>query len=276
MTREVFIEVKEELSNTGLAILRRYLADAIRLTEAEWRQLRAVIHQLSQSEVNFDGRRYTFRRFYATFINGTYARPFLRQIQTMEQLQTEGSALQAAMARKIVTWLISSGLAPTQISHADLLLVYCLYWWASFARGYLFEQVIIRDLRASKVHFEAHEVTYGQERYTQFDLQIAGMGMGDIKASLYFLDDFPEPPADFYIMQLFDDNQRRLRQIVFLLPVHWEQIDGEPQTATIKDAPSIFPRPVVLKISGKEWIVAAYEVWKERLLRWQQQGDSDE
>ena len=274
MPQEISIHIVNELTDTDLPILRRYLANAVHLSEAEWRHLRNAINHLSRSEVNFGGRRYTFRRFYATFINGTYARPFLQQLQSLNDLQLEGTALQASMARKIMTWLASNGLSPTQVLYADLLLVYCLYWWAAFAKGYLFEQVIIRDLLASKVLFDAHEVTYGQERYSQFDLQIEDMGKGDIKASLYFLDDFPEPPSDFYITQLYDNRQRRLRRVVFLMPDRWKQIDGEPKSATITNAPQIFPVPVLLEIIGKQWIMVEYDIWKVRLLRWQTQGDT--
>lgn len=276
MPQEIAIHTVDQITDADLSLLRRYLADNIHLSEAEWRRLRNVIDRLSQSEVNFGGRRYTFRRFYATFINGTYARPFLQQLQPLTDLQREGTALQASLARKIMTWLVSNGLSPTQVPHADLLLVYCLYWWAAFARGYLFEQVIIRDLLASKVLFTAHEVTYGQERYSQFDLQITGMGKGDIKVSLYFLEDFPDPPANFYITQLYDNQQRQLRRIVFLLPELWKQINGEPQTATITNAPQFFPAPVLLKISGKHWVMVEYAVWKNRLLHWQTQGDTDD
>lgn len=274
MSQEITIHIVDKLVDADLLILRRYLADAAHLSEAEWRHLRNVINHLAQSEVNFGGRRYTFRRFYDTFINGTYARPFLQQLQSLNDLHREGSALQASMARKIMTWLASNGLSPTQVLHADLLLVYCLYWWAAFAKGYLFEQVVIRDLLESKVTFDAHEVTYGQERYSQFDLQVAGMGKGDIKASLYFLDNFPEPPADFYITQLYDNRQRRARRVVFLMPDRWRQIDGEPQASTITNAPQIFPLPVLLEIIGNHWIMVEYYVWKARLLRWQTQGDT--
>jgi hypothetical protein len=276
MSHEITIHIVGEITDADLLILRRYLADAIQFSEAEWRQLRNVIDRLAQSELNFDERRYTFRRFYTTYINGTYARPFLQQLQSLADLQREGAALQASLARKIMNWLASNGLSPTQVPHADLLLIYCLYWWAAFARGYLFEQVIIRDLLASQVLFTAHEVTYGRERYSQYDLQISGMGKGDIKTSLYFLDDFPDPPADFYITQLYDARQGRLQRVVFLLPDHWKQINGAPKAATITNAPQLFPAPVSLQISGKHWVMVEYSIWKSRLLRWQAQGDTDD
>ena len=276
MSYPTTIHLVDEVADADLTVLRRYLGAAIHLSEAEWRRLRVVINRLAENEINFAGRHYTFRRFYSTFINGTYARPFLQQLPSLTDLEHEGAALQANLARKILSWLTANGLSSTQVIHADLRMVYCLYWWAAFARGYLFEQIIIRDLRTSKILFTAHEVTYGQERYSQYNLQIEGIGKGDIKASLYFLDDFPEPPADFYITQLYDDKQQRLQRVVFLLPDAWKQLNGNPKTTTITNAPQIFPAPALLKISGKDWVMVQYNVWKGRLLRWQRQGDTND
>lgn len=103
-----------------------------------------------------------------------------------------------------------------------------------------------------------------------------GLGNGDIKASLYFLDDLPDPPADFYITRLYDAEQREVRQVVFLTPHAWRRIDGTPRPATITEAPRVFPAPVVVEIAGKPWIVVEYEVWEDRLLHWQLEGGHDD
>ena len=63
MPHEITIHIVDEVADADLAVLRRYLANAVHLSEAEWRHLRNAINHLSQSEVNFSGRRYTFRRF---------------------------------------------------------------------------------------------------------------------------------------------------------------------------------------------------------------------
>ena len=199
MTEDITIELAPDLTAEDMEALRRYLADSFRLSDDEWQRLRTAIDQLSQSTVIFGGRQYHFSRFYAVFVNGTYAQPFLQQLRHLSDLQREGPALQADVARKITTWLRANGLVPSVVPGADFLFIYCLYWWAAFARGYLFEQIVIRDMQAAGIHFQAHAPEQGEERYTPYDLAIPGLGNGDIKTSLYFLDDLPDPPADFYI-----------------------------------------------------------------------------
>lgn len=90
MSYPTTIHLVDEVADADLAVLRRYLGDAIHLSEAEWRRLRVVINRLEESEINFAGRHYTFRRFYSTFINGTYARPFLQQLPLLTDLEHEG------------------------------------------------------------------------------------------------------------------------------------------------------------------------------------------
>jgi hypothetical protein len=275
MGQEVTISLTIELTAEETTVLRRYLASSVHFSEHEWRTLRTAIDNLSICEVDFNGRRYTFQRFYATFINGTYARPFLRQLPGTKELAQEGATLQATIARKILSWLKANGVQPATVPKAEFLIIFCLYWWAAFARGYLFEQVVIRDLQASDVQYQAHTPTKGQERYTQYDLFIPGMGNGDIKASLYFLDDLREPVADFYITQLYDPPQRQMQRIVFLAPLAWALLNGTPISATLAFAPQIFPKPVLVTILNKAWVVVQYNVWKAYVLRWQVKEDSN-
>lgn len=103
MAQEVTVTITAKLTDEEMAVLRRYLANAVHLSEREWRTLRNAIDRLSACEVDFNDRRYTFQRFYATFINGTYARPFLRQLPGTKNLEQEGAALQATIARKILS-----------------------------------------------------------------------------------------------------------------------------------------------------------------------------
>lgn len=102
------------------------------------------------------------------------------------------------------------------------------------------------------------------------------MGSGDIKASLYFLDALREPVADFYITQLYDSQQRQMQRVVFLAPVAWAKVDGTPVPATVANATKIFPKPVLVTILNKLWVVVQYQVWKTRVLRWQVGGDSND
>ena len=144
---DISIEPPLSLMAEYNAVLRLYLADPFRLSDARWQRLRAAIDKLSSSTVIFGGRRYRFKRFYDTFINGTYAYPFLQQLSALDNLEREGTALQADIARKIIAWLHANGILPAMVAGAEYLIVYCLFWWAAFARGYLFEQAVVRDLR---------------------------------------------------------------------------------------------------------------------------------
>jgi hypothetical protein len=267
MHEDIIIELAPDLTAEDVEVLRRYLADSFRLSDQEWQRLRAAIERLSRSTVVFSGRRYLFGRFYDVFINGTYARPFLQQLRHLSDLPREGPALQADVARRIAAWLRVNGLVPSAVPGAEYLLIYCLYWWAAFARGYLFERVIIHDMTSAGIRFQAHAPERGWERYAPYDLSVPGLGNGDIKASLYFLDDLPDPLADFYVTRLYDAEQREVKQVVFLTLHAWRRIDGPFQSATITKAPRSFPSPVMVEMAGKSWIVVEYQVWKNHLLR---------
>ncbi len=173
------------------------------------------------------------------------------------------------MARKILAWLRLSGLTPLAVPNAEYLIIYCLYQWASFARGYLFERIVLKDLADGGILLTAHVPERGTERYSASDLQIGGIGQGDIKTSLYFLDELTDARSEFYITRLYDAQNRVLRQVVFMTPLGWQQVNGKPRPTSITEAARHFPHPVLVEAAGKSWVVVEYTVWKERILRWQ-------
>lgn len=89
--------------------------------------MRSAIDLLAQSTIVFAERRYTFQQFYAVFINGTYARPYLRQLAETDTLERDGPQLQAETARKILAWLRLNGLTPSIISGAEYLTMPVIY-----------------------------------------------------------------------------------------------------------------------------------------------------
>ncbi len=269
MDSSIAIELASGLTAEDRAALRQYLAEPFRLSDAEWQRVRSAIDLLARSSIIFAERRYTFQQFYAVFINGTYARPYLRQLAETEAPERDGPQLQAETARKILAWLRLNGLTPAAISGAEYLTIYCLYRWASFGRGYLFERIVIQDLRAAGIRLVAHVPERGRERYTTSDLSITGIGDGDVKSSLYFLDDLADPRAAFYITRLYDAEGHAVRQVVFMTPEAWRQVDGEPRPTSIAQAPRYFPLPVRVETAGRTWVVVEYAVWKDRILRWQ-------
>ena len=269
----IHIELAQDLSNADAELLRRYLTGTW-FSAQEWQGVRAAIDRLARSSVVFQARRYPFRAFYDTFINGAYAYQFLREIGKLTDFQRESSALQAGVARKIVAWLLANSLTPGAVPGVEFLHIYCLYRWAIFARGYIFEQLVLRDLNKSGVGFLPHLPDQGAtERFSRFDLFVNELGGGDIKASLYFLDDLPEPPADFYITKLYDNERRQLWQVVFLSPAAWQKLGGEtPQPSTIATAAQKFPRPLRIEIGSRRWVVVEYKAWKVQLRQHQLQG----
>lgn len=269
MDSSITIELAPGLTAEDRAALRQYLADPFRLSDAEWQRVRSAIDLLARSTIVFSERRYTFQQFYAVFINGTYARPYLRQLAATEAPERDGPQFQAETARKILAWLRLNGLTPSAIPGAEYLTIYCLYQWASFGRGYLFERIVIQDLRAAGIVLAAHTPERGRERYTASDLSITGIGDGDVKSSLYFLDDLADPRSDFYITRLYDAEGRAVRQVVLMTPQGWQQVDGKPQPASITRAAHHFPLPVLVEAVGRSWVVVEYTVWKDRILRWQ-------
>ena len=156
MALSVNIELAPGLVAEGRAALRKYLTDPFQLSDPEWQQVRSAIDLLARSTIIFAERRYTFQQFYAFFINGTYARPYLRQLAETDAPERDGPQLQAETARKILAWLRLNGLTPSAFPGAEYLTIYCLYRWASFGRGYLFERIVIQDLRAAGIALAAH------------------------------------------------------------------------------------------------------------------------
>ncbi|MEM7532226.1 MAG: hypothetical protein AAF639_08620 [Chloroflexota bacterium] len=104
----------------------------------------------------------------------------------MPDVSTQSPALTAQFARQIAPTLERLGLLVKGLSQSYFLMAYCVYWWQSFARGYAFEVEIIRDLEASDVAFEMHDIRSQTERYSPADLVVLGL-LRDIKTSTYFL-----------------------------------------------------------------------------------------
>jgi hypothetical protein len=269
MTPSILIELAPGLTQRTRAALQTYLGNPFRLSDADWQLIRSAIDLLARSTVIFSERRYSFKQFYATFVNGTYARPYLQQLAATATPERDGPTFQAEIARKILAWLHLSGLTPLAVADAEYLIIYCLYQWASFGRGYLFERIVLKDLMDAGIALAAHLPERGGERYSASDLTVSGIGQGDIKTSLYFLDDLADARSDFYITRLYDAQARSLRQVVVMTPQSWQLVNGEPHPATIAEAARHFPQPVLVEAAGKSWVMVEYAVWKDRILRWQ-------
>ena len=224
--------------------------------------------QLGRSQVMFQGQRLTFKQFYQRMIDHPYAHPFLEQLYQLTDVMQQGQRLWAATARKIVRWLRDAGFVNTQTDYAGYLVAYCLYWWSAFARGYIFELFVFRELEASGIDFEPHDPRLLSERYAKYDLVI-GNWKGDVKLSFYFLSESKAPPLDFYITRVYDQRQRAYQLVVFMEMSGWEQIDGHTLPADLASALSVLSHSIHLYLGQELWVLSLFEDWKQRITQWQ-------
>ena len=167
--------------------IRLYLINSQKLSKSQWQSTFEAFDLLKNATAQQAGTIYTFRRLYSLLVDKVYATPFLARLQSMSDPQREGTALQAALAHQIVSQLSQSGWFDYQNAPLSVYLrAYCTYWWDSFAKGYLFEVVIYRNLEQAGVRFWAHDMTDSKQRYMPYDLIISGW-QGDIRTSTYFL-----------------------------------------------------------------------------------------
>ncbi len=261
--------------------MRRYLTESHLFSGKEWQTLRRVIDKLAQSEVQFGTQRYHFAQFYRTFINGTYAYPFLKRLARLTKIEQEGLKEQAQVARQIWNWLRANGIQTERVANAEYLIIYCMYQWGAFARGYIFETAILRDLQQAGIIVAAHDPI--SERFAPYDVYIPSLGYGDIKTSGYFLDDFvaDTPTADFYITRIYTPKAQEHRRIVFLTAPTWERLQSAPTQyqetvgASLAAAASL-SRAILVRIEYLHWVVLEYNMWKQlvRLIQ-EESGDHE-
>lgn len=198
MTNAIQVTLNPKLQPVHLNILRRYLSESWCFTYREWRVLQRAMNLLGASRLRYQGRCLTFAEFYARFMDVPFAQPFLEELYRQTDVEGEGPRLQATRAQTILTWLRDRGLYGPDADAARLLVVFCLARWAAFARGYVFQIAIFRDLEAANVAFEPRDPRDVRQRFADHDLELLGL-KGDIKTSTYFVDEPIPPHLDFYI-----------------------------------------------------------------------------
>jgi hypothetical protein len=274
---EPSIRLNPHLTTRHIIALRHYLSEMKPLTSKQWRTLFEAIDLLSASTVRFRGQEYGFSQFYAEFIDRVHAGPFLDQLYRMGNIRTEGERLRAAVARSIVQWLKANGLDAARTEGAEFLLIFSLYWWTSFCRGYMFELIVFRDLEASGIQFVPHDPRLREERYAPNDFYL-GKFRGDVKSSIYFLKNLValQPTVDLYISRLYDSQRRRYRWVVFMKEQVWKRINGDTIPGTVPQALDLFPQVVSFTIRGQAWVLAEYKMWKAKVLQFQAQVSGGE
>jgi len=220
-----------------------------------------------------DGEQRTFASVYHSLVDLRYADSYIDALLDSEDPSQISLPLWAAIARRISRDLRASGFFDPAVPDGRLLLSYLLYWWQQFARGYAFEVEVYRDLAASHVRFEAHNLRVRGERLSAFDL-VVSLFRGDVKTSTYFLAQqrHPDPAIDFYITRAWLPAGRTRTLVVFLKPHMWQDIDGETTQASLTDLEQVLPRPGRIQVGGQTVIVVDYEVWKEKMRAYQKES----
>ena len=263
--------INPNFSTAHQRVLTVYLQDERRLTTDLWHLLYEAIGLLDQSVVQIDQARYTFRQVYNQHIDQPLADSYIEQLISLTDLAGQFPTLTATFARRIGPILDQAQLRARNMPQSFLLFAYCIYWWQSFARGYAFEVEIKRDLEVSQIAFTMHDIRRRSERYSQADLVVLAM-MGDIKTSIYFLQESSERslPNDFYITRLYEQGHARTL-VVFQKPFAWRRIGGGIATSgELENVLKLLPQPVQVTEANTVLIVVTYETWKDLVRQIQQ------
>lgn len=265
--------IKQGFTKEHEFVFTRYLQDDRHLTIDMWRLLYEAVALLDQSEVHFDQTRYTFRQVYNLYIDQAFADEYIEQLVLLPDVITQFPSLTATFARRIVSTLEQAQLRSRSIPQSILLLAYCVYWWQSFTRGYAFEIEVKRDLEASQIIFDMHDIRSRAERYSPADLVVLTL-MGDIKTSTYFLQESSEQalPNDFYITRMYEQGHAKTL-VVFQKPFAWRRIGGRSVIpGELENVLKLLPRPVQVTQANTVLVVVEYATWKVLVKQTQKRG----
>ena len=268
------IRLNPQLTDEQQRVILKHLRRPRSLSRAEWTMALAGFDALSSCRVVREGESQTFRQFYEDVVDRPHASALIAELLAVDDVEGEGARRAEAMSRQVLADLAALGLQEPLTAEQGLLAAYCLYWWGAFAKGYITEITVFRDLTQSGIVFEAHDLRQPEARFSADDLTIAGM-RGDIKASTYFLHVARGFPLrhDFYIAALFDPATRQRQRVVILQPAAWKRIDGDTQTADLEQAINLLPQPVAVVLRGQRLVVVDYQVWKEKIRALQERDE---
>ena len=249
--------------------VEQYIQNA-RLTPTGWQDVLEAFDLLGQTRVQTEDETRTFAAIYRAVIEEPIAADFLVRLLQLADSEREGIPLKAAYARTITGRLLKSRWYDPVTRHSLYLRAYCIFWWDSFAKGYVFEVAVYRDLKAASIAFVAHDITDPEQRRLGYDLLVSGW-RGDIKTSPYFLATARTQILrhDFYITRLYDRERRDRVWAVIVQPKVWTAINGETEAADLSQAHQLFPAPSHFYHRNRCRVVAAYEVWKTKILAYQ-------
>ena len=269
----IVVELAASLTSEHKALVLRYLGTAERFSLAEWVTLLEAFTLLSDSTVQLQGVTLTLQAFYDRFIDQVYGDACIAELLAATEISVNAPAIQARYARQLYQQLRREPFMLGDTPATESLLAYCLYWWASFVRGYAFEIAIFRDLDAARIHYTAHDLRVREQRFSPCDLTVLGM-TGDVKTTTYFLyvaRSFPLT-CDFYITRLYNTAMGRYIRIVVLTDEAWHRINGDIVHSDLARVAQWLPQVVGVTFLGYDLVVIDYEVWKQKVLQRQQAG----
>jgi len=240
----------------------------------EWRQAIVAFDLLKNAAVLTDRGLLPFPVIYRQHIEEPYADDFIEALYLAARVGEASVSRWATVARAIGPRLAQVGLSQPDVPATRLIVAYCLYWWRAFTLGYALEVEIQRDLEASGIQFEAHDLHRREERLSPYDLTVLGF-KGDIKTSVYFLQAARTRtlPHDFYITRI-RGRQRTRTLVVFMQPGMWQAINGETLLVLLEQIADTLPRAARIIHEGVELTVVDYETWKAKVRR-RQSPDAD-
>jgi hypothetical protein len=249
--------------------VEQYIRDA-QLSPAGWQDVLEAFDLLGQARVQTEEQASTFAAIYHAVIEEPIGAGFLARLLHLTNPEQEGIPLKAAYARTISDRLLRSGWYDPETRYSLYLRAFCIFWWDSFAKGYLFEVAVYHDLSAAGVAFIAHDIIDPEQRRLSYDL-LVGSWRGDVKTSLYFLATARTQTLrhDFYITRLYDPEQRQRIWAVIMQPEVWAAINGKTQAADLGQAHRRFPAVSHFYHRSRRLVVAAYQVWKAKILIYQ-------
>jgi hypothetical protein len=242
----------------------------------EWRQAIVAFDLLNNAAVLTDRGLLPFPVIYRQYVEEPYADDFIEALYLAERVDVVSVSRWATVARDIEPRLARVGMSRPGCPATRLIVAYCLYWWRAFTLGYALEIEIQRDLEASGIQFQAHDLRRREERLSPYDLAVLGF-KGDIKTSVYFLQAARSRmlPHDFYITRI-RGRQRTRTLVVFMQTGMWQTINGEALLVLLEQVADTLPQAVRIIHGGGELTVVDYETWKAKVRRHQARDASDE
>ena len=268
------IALPTEFTQEHAAALGEYFQSETRLDRTQWELVWDGVDILRQATITLKGKTQTFANLYDNLVDRVYADAFIEALYRFDDVARQAEQSRAAVARQIIADLQTAGCYNRAVPETQLVLVFCLYWWQSFTKGYAFEVEILHDLAASGILHQAHDLHDRQARLAPFDLTVMGFH-GDIRTSTYFfaVERGRGLPHDFYITRLWNRRTRRWQKVAILKPAFWAALDGETRPSRLEEVLDILPDIAEIRLDTQRLVVVEYQDWKERIKTRQERGE---